>query len=78
MILPYKLATTNDQLTSRGGLLAIAQVMDSIQLTKRVDQHFPTRQSNRGFAPSTYIKTLVLMLHEGGFHLLAPCRTGYG
>ena len=69
MILPYKLATTKDQLTSRGGLLAIAQLMDSVSLAERVDQHFPKPQSNRGFSPSAYIRTLILMLHEGGCHL---------
>jgi hypothetical protein len=69
MILPHKLATTNDQLTSRAGLLAIGQLMDSIQLAERVDKHFPKPKSNRGFMPSTYIQTLVLMQHQGHFHL---------
>ena len=69
MILPYNLATTNDKLTSRGGLLAIAELMQSIQLAQRIDQHFPAPKSNRGFASSVYIQTLILMQHEGSFHL---------
>jgi hypothetical protein len=69
MSLPHKLATPNDQLTSRAGLLAIGQLMDSIQLAERVDKHFPKPKSNRGFMPSTYIQTLVLMQHQGHFHL---------
>jgi len=63
MILPYKLDTTNDLLTSRAGLLAIAQLMDSLSLAERIDQHFPLPKSNRGFRPSE------LMQHEGSFHL---------
>jgi hypothetical protein len=68
-ILPYKLATTNDELTSRAGLLAIAQVMQTLKLTERLDQAFPLPQSNRGFKPSQFIQTLILMQHEGSFHL---------
>ena len=68
-ILPYKLATTNDQLTSRAGLLAVGQMMESLQLSERIDQHFPLPKSNRGFNPSTYLKTFMLMQHEGSFHL---------
>ena len=45
MILPYNLATANDKLTSRGGLLAIAELMQSIQLAQRIDQHFPAPKS---------------------------------
>jgi hypothetical protein len=44
-------------------------MMDSIQLAERVDKHFPKPKSNRGFMPSTYIQTLVLMQHQGHFHL---------
>ena len=68
-ILPYKLTTTNDQLTSRAGLLTIAQLMQSMQLGEHIDQQFPLPGSNRGFNPSAYIETLILMQHEGSFHL---------
>jgi hypothetical protein len=69
IILPYKLDTTNDLLTSRAGLLALAQVMDTLSLAERIDHHFPLPQSNRGFQPSEFINALVLMQHEGSFHL---------
>jgi hypothetical protein len=68
-ILSYKLGTTNDLLTSRAGLLSVAQVMDSLNLAERIDQSFPLPGSNRGFKPSEIIKTFILMQHEGGFHL---------
>ena len=68
-ILPYKLDKTDDLLTSRAGLLAIAQLIDSLNLSKRIDHHFPLPKSNRGFLPSQFFKTLILMQHEGSFHL---------
>lgn len=69
MIVPYKLDTTNDLLTSRAGLFTIAQLMDTLRLSERIDQHFPLPNSNRGYRPSEFIKTLILMQHEGSFHL---------
>lgn len=68
-ILPYKLATTNDHLTSRAGLLTIAQLMSTLKLSERFDRAFPLPKSNRGFKPSQFIQTLILMQHEGSFHL---------
>jgi len=68
-IIPYKLAPTNDHLTSRAGLLTVAQLMQSLQLAERIDQVFPQPKSNRGIKPSSYLETLILMQHEGSFHL---------
>lgn len=68
-MLAYKLSTTNDQLTSRAGLLAVAELMASLQLAERVDKYFPQPKSNRGFAASVYVQTFMLMQHEGSFHL---------
>ena len=68
-ILPYKLDTTNDLLTSRAGLLSIAQLMNSLNLGQRIDKHFPLPKSNRGYKPSAFVQTLILMQHEGSFHL---------
>lgn len=68
-ILPYKLSTTNDQLTSRAGLLAIAQLMASLRLSERIDHHFSLPMSNRGFTPSAFFQAFILMQHEGSFHL---------
>ncbi len=68
-ILPYKLKTTKDQLTSRAGLMIVAQIMKQLELSKSIDRHFPTPKSNRGIAASSYLETLILMQHEGYFHL---------
>jgi len=43
--------------------------MESLNLAERVDEYFPLPSSNRGYKPSEFIKTLILMQHEGGFHL---------
>jgi hypothetical protein len=68
-MLHYKLDTTNDLLTSRAGLLATAQLLESLNLAQRIDQHFPLPKSNRGYPPSMFIQALMLMQHEGSFHL---------
>ncbi len=54
-ILPYKLDTTNDKLTSRAGLLTIAQLMASLNLSEHIDHAFLPPGSNRGFKPSEHI-----------------------
>ena len=68
-ILPYTLKTTKDLLTARAGLLTVAQLMEQLQLSARIDRLFPLPKSNRGINPSGYIQTLMLMQHEGSFHL---------
>ena len=68
-ILPYKLKTTKEQLTSRAGLVIVAQIMNQLELSKSIDRHFSTPKSNRGIAASSYLETLILMQHDGCFHL---------
>jgi hypothetical protein len=43
--------------------------MDSLCLAERIDRHVPQPKSNRGYKPSEFIKTLILMQHEGSFQL---------
>ncbi|MCK5478154.1 MAG: IS1380 family transposase [Methylococcales bacterium] len=68
-ILPYKLKTTKEQLTSRAGLVIVAQIMNQLELSKSIDSNFPIPKSNRGIPASSYLETLILMQHEGCFHL---------
>ena len=68
-ILPYSIETTNDKLTSRAGLLTIAQLMSDLKLQERIDQHFTLPKSNHGFNPSAFIQTFILMQHEGSVRL---------
>lgn len=68
-ILPYKLTTTGNKLTARAGLLSVIELMERLSLSERIDTAFPQPQSNRGIKPSVYLQTLMLMQHEGSFHL---------
>ncbi len=43
--------------------------MDYMNLSERIDKHFPLSKSNRGYPPSKFTKTFILMQHEGSFHL---------
>ena len=65
-ILPYKLSTTKDLLTSRSGLVTVAHLMNKVGFSDLVDKHFPHPKSNRGFKPSVFVNSLMLMLQEGG------------
>ena len=64
-ILSHKIESTNDKITAQAGLMLPLQLMQSLNLTEVIDQHFPAPGSNRGFAPSIYVQTLILMLHAG-------------
>jgi len=68
-ILPHSLSTTNELLTSRGGLLAIATLMQELNLTTLIEKHFVQPKSNRGYKPSVFLNSLILMQHEGGIRL---------
>lgn len=65
-ILPYNLSTTNDLLTSRGGLVCMAEIMKKIGFSEAVDKYFPAPKSNRGYRPSIFVTSLMLMFQEGG------------
>lgn len=64
-ILPYRIANTNDLLTSRGGLVCLAEWMRQIDFPAWVQHHFPKPGSNRGYGPAEVVTLWMLMLHEG-------------
>ena len=64
-ILPYKIAKTNELLTSRGGLVCLAELLRQTGFPSWVAQHFPEPGSNRGYKPSSVVTLWMLMLHEG-------------
>jgi hypothetical protein len=43
--------------------------MQSIDLTDTINTTIPAPESNRAIAHANYFKTLILMMHEGSFHL---------
>jgi len=43
--------------------------MQKLNLTNLIDKHFVLPKSNRGFNPSVFLNSLILMQHEGGIRL---------
>lgn len=68
-IVSYKLTTTNDLLTPNAGLLCLAELLEKLDFSDRVNRHFSLPKSNRGFLPSVFVNSLIFMLHRGGHYL---------
>ncbi len=65
-VFPFKLGITREKLTARGGLALMAEYNHGIGLRELTDRYLPEPGSNRGFKPSVFVDTLVLMLQGGG------------
>jgi len=65
----FKLDTTRENLTAHGGLVLMAEFNHGIGIRELVDKYVTHPQSNRGFMPSVFVDTLVLMLEGGGVSL---------
>ena len=66
MVLPFKLALTNEELTAQGGLVLFGEYLRAIGVAGLIDQELPGPGSGAGYAPSVHILPLVLMLAGGG------------
>ena len=64
--LPHKLGISKLILTSRVGLIVVAQLMQRLELAPLVDQHLPAPGSNRGYRQGTLFNIFMLLFHEGG------------
>lgn len=65
-IFPFKIAATKESLTSRSGSALFAEYNHGIGLRELTDKHLPAPGSNRGFKPSVFVNSLVLMFQSGG------------
>ena len=65
----FKLETTGEKLTAHGGLALMAEYNHGIGLKELVDGALPEPGSNRGYKPSVYVDSLVMMLQAGGERL---------
>jgi len=65
-VFPFKLEKTTEQLTAQGGLSLLAEYNHGLGLRKLADRYLPGAGSNRGYAPSVFVDTLILMLQGGG------------
>lgn len=65
-VFPFKLEKTQEELTAQGGLALFAEYNHGMGLRNLVERYLPEAGSNRGYAPSAFMDTLVLMLQAGG------------
>jgi Transposase DDE domain group 1 len=62
----FKIEGTEEELTAHGGLALLAEYNHGIGLRELVERYLPRAGSNRGFKPSVFVDSLVLMLQGGG------------
>jgi len=65
----FKIEKTNEELTAHAGLALLAEYNHGMGLRDLADRHMPEPGSNRGYQPSAFIDSLVLLLQAGGRHL---------
>ena len=68
-ILPHKLKPSKEAITSQSGLLAPLQLMQSLGFAHCIDRYFPAPKRKSGFPASTYLQSIILLLHSGGTRL---------
>jgi len=65
-VLGFKIESTKEQLTAHGGLALLAEYHHGLGLRQLSDQYLPAPGSNRGYPPSAFVESLILMLQAGG------------
>jgi hypothetical protein len=65
-VLDFKIERTKEHLTAHGGLALLAEFNHGMGLRQLADQHLPAPGSHRGYAPSAFVESLILMLQAGG------------
>jgi hypothetical protein len=65
----FKTEKTEETLTAHGGLALLAEYNHGIGLRTLADRHLPGPGSNRGYAASAFVDSLVLLLQAGGRRL---------
>jgi hypothetical protein len=69
LILPIKLETSPERLTSLGGLVVLEELARAVGLWEEVDRALEGPKSGRGYRPREFVQPLVWMLHAGGRRL---------
>ena len=65
-LLPFKLETTNDLITSHAGLALLGEFAVALGLPRLLDEQLPGPGSGSGYCVSEHVMPLVLMLNGGG------------
>lgn len=68
-VLPFKLEASDETLTAHAGLALFGEYCRAIGLAKWLGQELPAPGSGAGYAASSHVLSLVLMLHGGGRRL---------
>lgn len=65
-ILNFKLDKTNDQMTSRCGLIEVYDLAISLGIKELISNYIPRSKSNRSYKPEDYVIPILLTLLGGG------------
>jgi len=65
----FKIEKTEESLTAHGGLALLAEYNHGMGLRDLADRYLPGSGSNRGYAASAFVDSLVLLLQAGGRRL---------
>ena len=65
-LLPFKMETTNDLITSHAGLALLGEFAVALGLPRLLDEQLPSPGSGSGYCVSGHVMPLVLMLNGGG------------
>jgi hypothetical protein len=65
-VLGFKVERSEEQLTAHGGLALMVEYNHGLGLRGLADRYLPGPGSNRGYDPSVFVDSLVLMLQGGG------------
>ena len=68
-LLPFKLSTTDDKITSNAGLCLFGEFLHSQRFSAILDENIKKFTSNHSYKPSEFIVPLLLMQHGGGRYL---------
>jgi hypothetical protein len=65
----FKIEKTEEELTAHGGLALLAEYNHGMGLRHLADRYLPGPGSNRGYAASAFVDSLVLLVQAGGRRL---------
>jgi hypothetical protein len=65
-ILPFKIVLCNEPLVARSGLVLPYKMAKALKLPRVIDEELPGPGSGRGYKPSQFVPSLILMFHGGG------------
>jgi hypothetical protein len=65
-ILPFKIVACNEPLVARSGFVLPYEMAKVLRLPRVIDEELPGLGSGRGYKPSQFVLSLILMFHGGG------------